>query len=70
MIDKILNVLSQDSSEVPDLLEVLALSKWYSGLSEEERQKLYEYSTAFGAGGEYNQLDQPVQSTTKTNKAT
>jgi len=66
MIDKIFSFLLQDSSEVPDLLEVLGLSEWYSELSEEEQQKLYEYSTAFGAGGEFNQLDQPVQSTSKT----
>jgi len=65
MIDKILG-LFQSGEKIPDLLKVLELDEWYSSLSEDEQQKLYEYSTAFGAGGEYNQLNKPVQSTSQT----
>jgi len=67
MFDKITD-LFQSGEQVPDLLEVLRLEEWYLELSEEEREKLHEYSTAFGAGGEFNQMDQPVQSTTQTPK--
>ena len=48
------------------MIEVLGLEEWYRNLSEEERQKLHEHSTAFGTGGEYNMLEQPVKTTTQT----
>ncbi|RKD85217.1 tetratricopeptide repeat protein [Halopiger aswanensis] len=65
MIDKIAD-LFRSSEEVPDLLEVLGLEGGYLELSEEEQEKLYEYSTAVGTGGKFNQLDQSVTSTSQT----
>lgn len=69
MLDKLANLLRSGDGGVPDLLEVLGLGAWYMDLSEEERQKLHEYSTAFGTGGEYNMLEQSVQSTSQTQQA-
>ena len=75
MIDKITEFLRagererRDLSETPDLLEVLGLDGWYTNLSSEDRQLLYDYSTAFGLDGEFNQLDGSVKSTSQTQQS-
>lgn len=66
MLSKLAKLLRSNNDGVPDLLDVLGLEEWYRRLSEGERQKLHEHSTAFGTGGEYNMLEQPVKSTTQT----
>lgn len=66
MIDKIIDLFRSRVQEVPNLLEVLGLAEWYHDLSAEEQRRLHEYSTAFGTGGEYNQLEQPVKATSQT----
>lgn len=66
MLDKVVKLLRSTGQEVPELLEVLGLADWYRTLSTAEQAKLHEYSTAFGTGGEYNQLAQSVQATTRT----
>ncbi len=66
MIDKIVNLFRSRDQEVPDLLEVLELAEWYQQLSAEKQRKLHEYSSGFGTGGEYNQLEQPVKETSQT----
>jgi len=65
MFDKITN-LFQSGTDVPDLIVGLGLEEWYLNLSDEQRQKLYEYSTFFGTGGEINLLDQGVQETSQS----
>jgi len=65
MFDKITN-LFQSGSDVPDLIIGLGLEEWYLNLSDEQRQKLYEYSTFFGTGGETNLLDRGVQETSQS----
>lgn len=66
MLDKIVDLFRSNGRDVPDLLEVFGLVEWYLDLSEKEQEKLHEYSTAFGTGGEYNQLEQSVKGTTQT----
>ena len=65
MFDEITS-LFQSKENVPDLIEVLDLNAWYTGLSEEQRQKLHQYSTSFGIGGEVNLLEQSVEKTTRS----
>jgi tetratricopeptide (TPR) repeat protein len=65
MFDKITN-LFQSGPDVPDLIVGLGLEEWYLNLSDEQRQKLHEYSTFFGTGGELNLLDQGVQKTSQS----
>ncbi|MFC4540823.1 tetratricopeptide repeat protein [Halosolutus amylolyticus] len=65
MFDKITS-LFQSGSAVPDLIAVLNLEEWYLDLSDKERQKVHQYSTAFGTGGEVNLLEQSVSDTSQT----
>ncbi len=65
MFDKITN-LFQSGADVPDLIVGLGLEEWYLNLSDEQRQKLREYSTFFGTGGDINLLDQGVQETSQS----
>ena len=65
MFDKITN-LFQSKENVPDLIKVLDLNAWYTSLSEEQRQKLHQYSTSFGIDGEVNLLEQSVEKTTRS----
>jgi tetratricopeptide (TPR) repeat protein len=66
MWSRLLDFLKPSRDSTPDLLEYFGLDGWYRSLSEEEREKLHEYSTFFGTGGELNLLDDSVQSTTQT----
>jgi tetratricopeptide (TPR) repeat protein len=54
------------NTSTPDLLEVLELEEWYDNLSSMEQEKLNQYSTAFGTGGEYNLLNVSMKETTRT----
>ena len=65
MLDKITG-LFRSKQNVPDLIEVLDLRKWYLNLSDEQRQKLHQYSTWFGTGGESNMLEWEVAEATQT----
>lgn len=65
MFDKITS-LFQSGPNVPDLIAVLDLEEWYRDLSAEEQQKLHQYSTSFGTGGEVNLLEQSVTNTSQT----
>ena len=67
MFDKITGRL-RPGQNVPDLIEVLDLEEWYLDLSDEQRQKLHQYSTAFGTSGEINTLEQSVSTTSQTAK--
>ncbi|WP_435158641.1 tetratricopeptide repeat protein [Haladaptatus sp. DFWS20] len=69
MLDKITNLFRSRGEEVPGLLNVLGLGEWYTNLPAEDQQKLYEYSTIFGMGGESNQLDHSVHSTSQTQQS-
>ncbi len=60
--------LFQSGPDVPDLIAVLDLEEWYLDLSDEDRQKLHQYSTSFGTGGEVNLLDQSVANTSQTSQ--
>lgn len=65
MFDKITN-LFQSGENVSNLIGVLGLGEWYRNLSAERKRKLHKYSTAFGTGGEFNQLDQAVTGTSQS----
>lgn len=65
MFDRIKGVL-QSGSSVPALIEGLDLQDWYLGLSVDERQKIHEYSTFFGTGGQMNLLEAGVTDTSHT----
>lgn len=56
MFDKILDLFRSGPS-VPDFIVGVGLEEWYTNLSDEQQQKLHEYSTFFGTGGEMNLLD-------------
>lgn len=56
MFDKILNLFRSGPS-VPDFIVGVGLEEWYVNLTDEQQQKLHEYSTFFGTGGEMNLLD-------------
>lgn len=56
MFDKILNLFRSGPS-VPDFIVGVGLEDWYVNLTDEQQQKLHEYSTLFGTGGEMNLLD-------------
>jgi len=68
MFDKITG-LFQSGPDVPDLIVGLGLEEWYLNLSDEQRQKIREYSTFFGTGGEINLIDQGVQETSQSARA-
>jgi len=56
MFDKITSLFRSEPS-VPDFIVGVGLEDWYVNLSDEQQQKLHEYSTFFGTGGEMNLLD-------------
>ena len=60
--------LFQSGHNVPDLIEVLDLQEWYVSLPDEQREKLHEYSTAFGTSGEVNMLEQSVTETSQSSQ--
>lgn len=67
MLRQIMSLFSSTKQDpVPDLIDVLDLKEWYTNLTEEERQKLHEYSTVFGLDGERNSLDQSIRATSQT----
>lgn len=67
MIKRFISIFSSSEEDSgPDLINVLNLRDWYTELTEEEQQKLYEHSTVFGLDGEQNLLDQFVQTTSQT----
>lgn len=65
MFDKITNRF-QSGQSVPDLIEVLDLQEWYMSLSDEQCQKLHQYSTWFGTSGEANMLEWDVTEASQT----
>lgn len=65
MFDRILN-LFRSGSNVPDFIEGVGLKDWYIDLSEEQQQKLQEYSTFFGTGGEINLLEKGTVETSQS----
>ena len=65
MLDKITD-LFRSGQDVPDLIVGLGLEDWYTRLSDEQQQKLHEYSTFFGTGGEMNLLDEGVTETSQS----
>jgi len=65
MLNKIIRLFKSEQS-APDLIEVLNLEEWYQDLSDDQRHKLHQYSTSFGAHGEVKMLDQSVTSTSRT----
>jgi tetratricopeptide (TPR) repeat protein len=44
----------------------VGLEEWYTNLSDEQQQKLHEYSTFFGTGGEMNLLDKGTGETSQS----
>lgn len=65
MFDKILDLFRSGPS-VPDFIVGVGLEEWYTNLSDEQRQKLHEYSTFFGTGGEMNLLDKGTGETSQS----
>jgi len=65
MFDKILSVFRSGPS-VPDFIVGVGLEEWYTNLSDEQQQKLHEYSTFFGTGGEMNLLDKGTGETSQS----
>ena len=65
MFDKILNLFRSGPS-VPDFIVSVGLEEWYTNLSDEQQQKLHEYSTFFGTGGEMNLLDKGTGETSQS----
>ena len=65
MFDKILNLFRSGPS-VPDFIVGVGLEEWYTNLSDEQQQKLHEYSTFFGTGGEMNLLDKGTGETSQS----
>lgn len=56
MFDKITDLFRSGPS-IPDFIVGVGLEDWYVNLTDEQQQKLHEYSTFFGTGGEMNLLD-------------
>lgn len=50
-------------------MDYIGLRDWYDSLSPEEQKKVYEYSTMFSTGGEFNQIDHIAESTSKTQQS-
>lgn len=65
MFDKILNLFGSGPS-VPDFIVGVGLEDWYTNISDEQQQKLHEYSTFFGTGGEMNLLDKGTVETSQS----
>ena len=65
MFDKITDLFRSGSS-VPDFIVGVGLEEWYMNLSDEQQQKLHEYSTFFGTGGEMNLLDEGTGETSQS----
>jgi len=65
MFDKILDLFRSGPS-VPDFIVGVGLEEWYTNLSDEQQQKLHEYSTFFGTGGEKNLLDKGTRETSQS----
>ena len=61
-----LTSLFQSGQDVPGLIATLDLNDWYLNLSDEQRQKLHQYSTSSGTGGEVNMLERDVTRTSQT----
>jgi tetratricopeptide (TPR) repeat protein len=65
MFDKITDLFRSGSS-VPDFIVGVGLEEWYVNFSDEQQQKLHEYSTLFGTGGEMNLLDKGTGETSQS----
>lgn len=65
MFDKITDLFRSGPS-VPDFIVGVGLEDWYVNLSDEQQQKLHEYSTFFGTGGEMNLLDTGTAETSQS----
>ena len=65
MFDKISNLFRSGPS-VPDFIVGVGLEEWYANISDEQQQKLHEYSTFFGTGGEINLLEQGTVETSQS----
>jgi tetratricopeptide (TPR) repeat protein len=65
MFDKIMGLFRSGPS-VPDFIVGVGLEDWYTNLSDEQQQKLHEYSTFFGTGGEMNLLDKGTGETSQS----
>ena len=65
MFDKIMDLFRSGPS-VPDFIVGVGLEDWYTNLSDEQQQKLHEYSTFFGTGGEMNLLDKGTVETSQS----
>jgi tetratricopeptide (TPR) repeat protein len=65
MFDKIIELFRSGPS-VPDFIVGVGLEEWYVNLSNEQQQKLHEYSTFFGTGGEMNLLDKGTGETSQS----
>lgn len=65
VFDKILD-LFRSGPGAPDFIVGVGLEEWYTNLSDEQRQKLHEYSTFFGTGGEMNLLDKGTGETSQS----
>ena len=65
MFDKISNLFRSGPS-VPDFIVGVGLEELYANISDEQQQKLHEYSTFFGTGGEINLLEQGTVETSQS----
>jgi len=65
MFDKIIDLFRSGPS-VPDFIVGVGLEDWYTNLSDEQQQKLHEYSTFFGTGGDMNLLDKGTVETSQS----
>lgn len=69
MFKKLADLFGSSEPSRPNLLDDLGLSEWYNGLSQQEREKVHEYSTMFGLGGEMNLLDEGVRGSNTTQQS-
>lgn len=65
MFDRFTGIFGS-GSDVPELIVGLGLEDWYRDLDENQRQKLRQYSTFFGTGGEINLLEVGGRETSQT----
>lgn len=61
MFKKLVDMFGPSQSNRPNFLDDLGLRDWYDGLSKQEREKVHDFSTMFGLGGETNLLDEGVR---------